>query len=191
MRSGTRLYSILFASFVACSGFALPGRSCAADEQADLKVSREIVVGTTRVVLLQVSRITDFTDTTDGKAPRAVTSVRIVYLLEYLGDKSFGPIEQGAEVFAAGTTDPAVRGIKTTYLKGENYEGYRKRIAASRPEQAVTRLPKVKDAAKAQIIEVTFDNVEVTGKNVDLRLKVGMHKGEKDRCVLFRNVPLE
>jgi hypothetical protein len=196
MRSGTRLYPILVAGFVACSGFALLGRSGAADEQADVTVSREIVVGTTRVVLLQVSRTTDFTDGADGEASRAVRSVRIVYLLEYLGDKSLGPIEVGAEVFAAGTTDSAVRGAKetkkeTSYYKSENYEGYRKRLAASGPEQAVVRLPKVKDGAKAEVVGVTFDDLEVTARKVDLRLKVGVRKGEEDRRVLFRNVPLE
>lgn len=94
-------------------------------------------------------------------------------------------------MFAAGTTDAAVRRIKTTYLKGENYADYRKRVAASLPEQAAARLPKVKDAAKAQVVAVTFEDVEVTARKVDLRLKVGLHKGEEDRRVLFRNVPLE
>ena len=163
----------------------------------DLKESREIVVGTTRVVLLQVSRSTDFTDAADGKAPRAVTSVRIVYLLEYLGDKTFGPIEEGAEVFAAGTTDSAVRKAKTTavahpsYLKGAAYEWYRKREAESRPEQAVARVPKVKDPAKAQVIQVTFDDVDVTARKVDVRVSVGLHKGEENQRVLFRNFSWE
>jgi hypothetical protein len=182
---------IIFVCFVACSGLTMPGRSWAGESTVDLKTSRETVVGTTRVVLFQVSRITEFTEGADSKPPRAVTSVRIVYVLEYLGARSFGPIQVGADVFVAGTTDPAVRGIKTTYLKGSNYEWYRKRFAESRAERAIARFPKVKDVAKAQVVEVTFEDVEVTARTVDLRLKAGMRKGEEDLRVLFRNVPLE
>jgi hypothetical protein len=190
------LHPTLFAGFIACFVFALPGRSWAADERVDLKESREIVVGTTRVVLLQVRRTTDFADAIDGKAHRAVTSVRIVYLLEYLGDKSIEVVSQGTEVFAAGTTDPAIRRARggstsPSEYKTESYEGYRKRFAASELEQAVARLPKVKDANKAVVAIVTFDDVEVTARKVDLRLAAGLLKGEEQRRVLFRNVSLE
>lgn len=193
MRLGACLCPILFAGFLACSGFALPVRSWAADPQTDLNDSREIVVGTTRVVLLQVRRTTDFTDAVDGKAPRAVTSLQIVYLLEHLGEKSIEVVSQGTEVFAAGTTDSAIREAKGTkkVLKTESYEGYRKRFAASELEQAVARLPKVKDATKAAVAIVTFDDVEVSARKVDLRLAAGLLKGEENQRVVFRNVPLE
>src|SRR3954451_7025607 len=114
MRLARCLCPILFAGLLACSGFAMPARSWSwvDDPQTDLKDSREIVVGTTRVVLLQVSRTIEFIDAVDGKATSAVTSVRIMYLLEYLGDKSIEVVSQGAEVFAAGTTDAAIRRVK-------------------------------------------------------------------------------
>lgn len=196
MRLGTYLYPILFAGFLACSEFALPVRSWAADPQTDPKDSCEIVVGTTRVVLLHVRRTIDFTDAVDGKAPRAVTSVRIVYLLEYLGDKSIEVVSQGTEVLAAGTTDPAIRRVKggstsPSVYKTEPYESFRKRFTASELEQAVARLPKVKDVKKAEVAIVTFDDVEVTARKVDLRLAAGLLRGEEDQRVLFRKVPLE
>jgi hypothetical protein len=166
------------------------------EEQVDLKTSREIVVGSTRVVLLQVRRTIDFTDAGADTAPRAITSVRIVYLMEYVGDKSVEVVSQGAEAFIAGTTEPALRGAKGTAkapseLKTESYSGYRKRFAAVELEQAVARLPKVKDVNKAVVAVVTFDDVEVAAPKVDLRLAAGLLKGEEDRRVLFRNVPLE
>jgi hypothetical protein len=38
---------------------------------------------------------------------------------------------------------------------------------------------------------VTFDDLKVMARKVGLRLKAGLHKGEEDRSVLFRNVTLE
>jgi hypothetical protein len=198
MRSATQLCPILVAGFLACSGFAPAGRSWAAEKEVDLKLSREMVVGTTRVVLLQVSRTTEFTPDVGGQAPRAVTSVRVVYLMENLDDKPINLIYMGAEAFTAGTTDPAVgssdpavRGPQHSYQWSETYASYRKRVAESGTDWAVKRLPNVKDADKGVVVvEITFDDVGVKAAKADLRLSVGLHKGDEQR-VLFRNVPLE
>ena len=189
MRSNCRLLWTLYATVVACSGLLLPGQSWAESKEVDLKVSREIIIdGTTRVVLLQVSRITEFTDSADGKAPYAVPSERVLYLMDNLGDKPRDAIQGDAEMFVAGKNESAIRGLPGFHsrsVKSENYTFY-----LERTEGVDSRLPKVKDVNKAVVIAVTFDHVEVTARKVDLQLRASLHKDEAHR-VLFRNVPLE
>jgi hypothetical protein len=173
---------------------ALPGRSQAADKEVDLTMSREVVVGRTRVVLLQVSRTTVFTDGADGKAPRATTSLQVVYLMEVLGDKPLGTVfsRVGKEAaLVAGTTDPAVRWpdgqtrpARSSLIGPGGLEDYKKRWDVSGP------LPKVKAANRTFVNVVAFEDVKVVARKLDLRLPVGVTEDE-EHFVLFRNVPLE
>jgi hypothetical protein len=65
--------------------------------------------------------MTDFTDAAEGKPPRAVTPVQVVYLLENLGDKLFGAIQERAHLLVAGKADWALRGPEHSYHNGENH----------------------------------------------------------------------
>lgn len=173
---------------------ASSGQSPAADAEAEFGTTAEATVGQNRVVLLSVTRTTEFVAGEGGKAPKAVTSVRVMYLMERTGDGKIGPIAAGAEVSAAGTTDKALRRLGTGGTgeshTNENFGGYAKRVAASGTEWKAAKLPAVKDADKAVVVGVTFHDVEVTAKTADIRVKVGTVKGEEDR-VVFKNVPLE
>lgn len=190
MHLDTRSQRLLYATVVAWSILLLPDQSWADGKEVDVKVSRESIVGTTRVVLLQVSRTTEFAESPEENNPKAILSLRVVYLLENLGAKPSDAIEGDGEVFAAGTHEPAVRGLPGSHSRSgkfENYQFYLKRTERPRP----SRLPKVKDVSRAHIVVVTFDHIEITARKVDLRLRFGLHKGAKPQHLLFKNVMLD
>jgi hypothetical protein len=169
----------------------------AADAVVDLAAATETVIGTERVALLSVTRFTEFVAGTSGAAPRAVTSVRVMYLVEKLGDGTF-VASAGAEVFMAGTTDLAIRragaGVgdvpPSAYHSIENFAAYAKRVERQGSEWSAdkAKLPAVKDANKAVVLGVTLYDVQVSAKKADVRVQVGGPKGHR---VVFKNVPLE
>lgn len=179
MRSNPRLLPIRYAGFVAFAVFAVLARGMAGDQETDVKRSREVVVGTTRVVLLKVNRLTEFTDGEEGKPPRIFRSLQVVFLREDL-EKPVESVNDAAAVFAAGTMDRPLRGADRTRYQTDLYP-------RKLPDKST--LPKVSAADRAVISTVTFEG-ELTTKQVDLSLRIGLRKGD-DRRVLFKNIPLE
>ena len=163
----------------------------AIDVEADFAATTEAVVGKDRVVLLSVTRFTEFVAGGAGKGPRAVTSLRVRCLRERLEKQEPGTvlIEAEVEVFAAGTTDKPAQfatNSHSTMYSSKNYGGYADWLKRQEDEWSVNnKLPAVKDANMATVYGVTFQDVRVTAKKADVRVKVG------DGVVVFKNVPLE
>jgi len=154
-----------------------------ADEgTAEVAKSREVLVGQTRVVLLRVNRVLDFA-AGDDKRP-AAKALAVWYLCEQLDDTKIGPVQNKVEVFAAGTTDPAFRFLGKDRGKTTNgsYADYEK--------QGVGKLPTVKAKDRGVILSATFPDIEHGANRVDLKLTVGLHKGE-DHTVWFKGIALE
>lgn len=172
---------------------AIPLRLGGDDGHADVSKSREVIVGKTRVVLLQVSLTTDFTGGAGGTKP-PVKSLNVVYLVEQLDDQK--PGHGGLDVFVAGTQNRAiswplmVRGQPSSEVKGENYEGYEKRTN--------TKLPPVKSEERSFVGEQTISGIEVHANRVDVKITFGLRAPDPnnplaanpEHTVLFKNVSL-
>jgi hypothetical protein len=173
---------------VLATSVAGTGQLKAEEATADFATKNEVIVGDSRVVLLSVTRFTEFVAGEGGKGPRAVRSLRLLYLQELLVDGSTMTVG-GAEVFAAGSADQPVRfprGGNNTMHSSKNYGGYSEWLKSQADEWSAAKLPTVKDPNMATIAGVTLRDVEVTAKKADVRVKLG-----NDDSVLFKNVPLE
>jgi hypothetical protein len=160
----------------------------AADVEVDFANSVEAVIAKDRVALLSVTRFTEFVAVDGGNGRRAVTSLRVMVLREWLGDRALTLTASEVDVFAAGTTDKPVRfagNSHTTSHSSRNYGGYADWLKRQTDEWAAVKLPAVKDANLATVSWVTFHDVQITAKIADVRVKVG------EGVVLFKNVPLE
>ena len=164
------------------------GQSPASDVEADFAATSEAVVGKDRVALLSVTRFTEFVAADGRQGRRAVTSLRVMYLREWLGARGVALTASEVEVFAADTTDKPFQfagNSHRTLHSSKNYGGYTDWLARQADEWAVANLPAVKDANLATVSWVTFHDVRVTAKRADVRVKVGAG------VVVFKNVPLE
>jgi hypothetical protein len=190
MGPGVLRWGAVVAALLALLSLTGSGRLRAADVEADSAATTEAVVGTDRVAVLSVTRFTEFVPGAAGKGPRAVTSLRVLCLREWLGQREPGTVLTacGVEVFAAGTTDKPVRFVRSsrsTTLSTRNYGGYADWLKRQSDEWSAAKLPAVTDANLASVYGVTFHDVRVTAKAADVRVKVG------DGVVVFKNVPLE
>lgn len=162
----------------------------AADVEADFSATSEAVVGKDRVALLLVSRFTEFVAGDGVKGRRAVTSLRVMCLREWLGERGPGTVLTACEVevFAAGTIDKPVRFVgssHTTQYSSKNYGGYADWLKLQADEWATAKLPAVKDPNLATVYGVTFHDVHVTAQKADVHVKIG------EGVVAFKNVPLD
>ncbi|MGC3966867.1 MAG: hypothetical protein QM775_05700 [Pirellulales bacterium] len=160
----------------------------AADVQADFAATTEAVIGNDRVVLLSVTRFTEFVTDAGGNRPRAVAALRVMYLRERLGERPNVLTASEVDVFAAGTNDKPFRfagNSHTTAHASKNYGGYVDWLKRQSDEWSTAKLPAVKDAGAATVAWVTFHDVQMTATHADVKVKVG------DGVVAFKNIPLE
>jgi hypothetical protein len=161
------------------------------DGVADVTKSREVIVGKTRVVLLQVSLTADFTGGAVGTKP-PTKSLKVVYLTEQLDNQK--PGHGGLDVFVAGTQNRAVSWPhaqpSSHFVGGDNYEGYERRTN--------TKLPPVKSKERAVVGEQTISGIEVHANRVDVKITFGLGPPDPNKplgpgpehTVLFKNVSL-
>jgi uncharacterized protein (TIGR03067 family) len=148
--------------------------------------SREVISGNVRVVLLRVGQAIDFTE--DAKKP-AEKSLDVLVMVELLEGVRAEPVVKGLEVFAAGSTESAVRfdtskdaGFEVITKFGaavETYEEYEK--------QKIRKLPAVKGKDRAFVISVLIPISELTAKRLDLKLSVDLPKN-KEHVVWFKGI---
>ena len=145
----------------------------AGEAETDLGKSNEVQVGGARVVLHQVARIVSF----DGKAPE--TSFRVTILIENIGknpcDFTFDLISP--RILVPGTTDSAIWGRQLPPSERDKYASY-------------VEFQTEKQKPMSQVVTWIAKDVQIQGKVIDIRFRVGAAVDEK-HTIVFRNVPLE
>ena len=158
------------------------------DAKVDFAATTEAIVGKDRIALLSVTRFTEFVAGDAGKGPRSVTSLRVMVLREWLGERVDALSACEVDVFASGTTDKPIRFAGTSHTtasSSNNYGGYADWVQQQAYEWSAVKLPAVKDPNLATVKAVTFQDVHVTANKADVRVRVG------ESVVVFSNVPLE
>jgi hypothetical protein len=157
----------------------------ASEVSTDVAKSREVASGNVRVVLLRVGQVIDFTGDAKKPADKSIEVLAVVELLE--GDK-VEPSLRGLEVFAAGSTEPAVRFLTdnkdVTPKWGAAVESY-----AEHEKKKTRKLPAVEAKDRAFVVRLVVPNCELTAKKLDLKMQLEFPKN-KGHIIWFKGISI-